>query len=386
MTTQELREIINTFPKYPSTKLAKPASLVNDGFPSCFNLSIGEDPMYRLYGQYLDYDQNLIFTTIQPCIRHEDWKKIVDNDSEAFRYLNLFEMACIGGYTVLHNERDKQEEVAKFHMKSMVDFLKNVGFDIKKLRISYFAETPIIEATKGKYNINRNFPTDPFYKYWLELGLEEDQLASDKSRDTMLALNIFGLPSPWGYRYEILYEYNGSLWDIGTIENAMYRPVFDKQKRIIDIISFDNCIGISAVGFERIASIVNDKKFIWEIDNIYPLIEFIREKSVSKIEYDAVVLIQAFRAIHKIVSEGYIYENLGRRRKEYIRKFYHEFFDRIKKLGIEYSNSFIIELCELNAKLNLWYPELLNSKNIVSNEFSQRKDGFENDSSVKRKV
>jgi len=74
MTNQELRKILHDFPKYPGCKHVKPASVCNSGFPSSFNLSFGEPEMHELFGQYLDYSHDLIYSKIQPCIRHQDWK------------------------------------------------------------------------------------------------------------------------------------------------------------------------------------------------------------------------------------------------------------------------------------------------------------------------
>ncbi len=384
MDTAKLREILTDFPKYKGTEIIKPSNLVNSGFPSCFNLSFGEGPMHELFGQYLDYDKNLIFSTIQSCIRHEDWEKIVSKDPECYRYLNLFDMAGVGGMTILLDGKNS-EEVAKFHMKSELEFLKKIGLDIGKLKILYFTETPIEEATKGKYDIEKLFPTDPYYKYWVELGLKPEQLEANKTRDTMLALNVFGLPTPWGYRYEILYSYENKLWDIGTVEYLTYRPTFDETSKVIDIIPFNHCLGASVVGLERIATILNKKSNVWEVDTIYPLIELVKEKSEGKEESDAVVIIQAFRAIHKIIADGNIYSDLNTRRKEYIRGFYREFFERCKKLGIIYNQEFLTELIELNAKLNPWYPELLASKYIMAKEFGLREESFKNDRSIKHR-
>ncbi|MFZ2975449.1 MAG: hypothetical protein WA055_02340 [Candidatus Moraniibacteriota bacterium] len=384
METIELRKIIENFSKYQGTKAVKPANLVNSGFPSCFNLSFGEGPMHELYGQYLDYDQDLVFTTIQPCIRHEDWKKIINNGLSSFRYLNLFDMAGIGGMTILQDST-KQEEVTKFHMKTELDFFKSVGLDLNKLKILYFIETPIPEATNGKYKMDKVFPTDPFYEYWFELGLKESQLVPDKSRDTMLALNVFGLPTPWGYRYEMLYEYDGELWDIGTVEYLTYRPLFDEQKNISDVVPFDHCFGTSVVGLERIAAIVNDKKAIWEIDIIYPLIDLMMQKSSIPEKNNAIVAIQAFRAIHKITSEGNYYKNLNTRRKEYIRNFYRGFFSALGKLNIDFSSTLVKDLCELNSKLNPWHRDLEESIEFVVDEFNLRYESFKNDKSIKNR-
>lgn len=382
MTTEELRKIANSFTKYPGTKLIVPSNVVNDGFPSSFNLSFGEGPMHKAFGQYLNYDKDLVFSTIQPCIRHEDWQKIINNESVAFRYLGLFDMAGVGGLTVLQDS-GKIEEVAKFHMKAILDFLKTVGLNLEKLKVLYFTETSIEVATKGKYAINKNFPTDLFYKYWIDLGLKEKQLIKNKDRNTLLSLNVFGLPTPWGYRYELLYDYNGSLWDIATVEYMTQRPIYE-AKDIIDIMPFNHCIGVSVVGLERINVILNDRKAVWNIDTIKPLIEFVSKVINSKNENDVIVVTQAFRVIHKIIADGNIYASLNKKRKQHIRSFYREFLNKTKKLEIEFSN-FIEQLCDINAKANPWYPELLNSKSIVINEFKQRKEAFENDKSVKHR-
>ena len=130
---------------------------------------------------------------------------------------------------------------------------------------------------------------------------------------------------------------------------------------------------------------MDPEKNVWEVDTIYPLVENIKNKSNTQKEYDAVVAVQAFRAIHKIISDGNLYKDLNTRRKEYIRKFYKTFFNKLIELGIEYNSDLIYELSNMNADLNPWYQELKDYIENVVAEFSIRRDAFYNDRSIKHR-
>ena len=318
-----LRKKLSEIPRYEHTVLLKNAPVIHRGFPSCFNLSFAEYEMLENYNGYIKYDHDLIFSKIQPCIRHQDWKTIVDDNNERFRYLSVFDMADISGMIVKQGNTD-QEKAAKFVIKSFIDFIKNAGLDIKNLRVSYFSGDTIINATKGKYNIEKIIEADPLKSYWTELGLKENQLIPDNTRKTLLSLRIYGLPTPWGYRNEINYISNDKEIDIGTVEYMRFQPIISDNDEIVDIEPFEDTVAVSAIGVERLVMVLNNFKNIWEIDTVQPLIKKVESIALIKDPINIMILVQALRAIHRIVCDGGTYSSLNRKRGKILRGFYRE--------------------------------------------------------------
>lgn len=380
MNSDELKKIILNLKRQPNQKVIKPAPVIHEGFPSCFNLSFAEYEMYHSFGgQYLDYDRGLLFSKTQPCIRHQDWKSILNQDKDSYRYLSVFDMVDVGGMLIFIDS-SKQNEINKIVINSFLDFIDIVGLDKSKLVISYFESCSINEATAEKYKIDKIIPTDPMLNYWIEKGLNKKQLIPDKTRDTFLSLNIFGKPTPWGYRNEIHYKYNGELLDIGTVEFLPFSPVF-KNGEIFNVTKNKHAVAVSAIGFERVLMVLNDLDFIWEIDTILPLVEALKEKSF--LQNDSVVFVQALRAIHQIVSDGGLYKSLNKRRKEYARKL---FYSSVYKLSNDYNIDidFIERLLEMNAGLQKSMVLEKGIKNTIS-EIIDRNNSFRNDKSLKNK-
>ena len=382
MNSKELSKIIDNLKRFEGNITISSAPVIHDGFPSCFNLSFAEYGLLKKYGQYLDFDSDFIFSKYQPCIRHQDWNTIISDKDNRYRYLSLFDMVDISGFVLL-KDGSKKDTSNKFVIKSFVDFIKQIGLDAGKLRISYFDGSPISEATKGKYDIKSRIQKDPMIDYWKSLGLTDEQFIPDGTRDTLLSLRIFGNPTAWGYRNEINYEYKDKLLDIGTVECLYFKPVFNEKQEIIDIKESEHVISISAIGFERILMVLNNLDNVWEVDHIIPIID--KFKSLGLGDQDAMIATQAIRAIHRIVTDGGEYQNLNTRRKEYVRFFYKGLFTSFYNSEAELTDDIIFDILELNSNLNFRYPELKSSINQTKDEILKRKFAFENDRSIKNK-
>ncbi len=364
---EELRSIVQNFPKFPGTIDKKPASVCNDGFPGSFNLSYSEAEMIENFGQYLNYDKDLIYSKIQPVIRYLDWKHIANADEYSYRYLNLFDLADVGGAIVLSDPKNIHE-VVEFSIKSLNNFLfDKLKLDKSKLRVSYFPGGDIKTATKGKYDFDLELPKDEAVEVWKKFGIREEQFMPELSRDTLLALNVFGLPTPWGFRHEINYLHKGKLLDIATFEYIIYRPIF-KEGKIVNLQNWEHLFSISAVGLDRILMVVNDLGKVTDCSHIKPLVELCLEKSKNKDEEKAIIAIQALRSIHRILTDCGSFASLARQRKEKIRDFYRGIATSFLGLGIIEISMVLDELLKLNAKLQDYYPELGGSVELTKQE------------------
>ncbi len=271
MKNSDLRKVIVDFPKFSGAKSISPASVCNDGFPGTFNLSFIESEwLDEFQGQYLNYDHDFIVSKIQPCIRHQDWEIIKNDSVNRYRYLGVFEMADIGGVINLTDGK-RIDEVTQFSMESLYKFLvKTINLSPNKLRITYCTGGNVKHLTGGKYQFDKKLSKDIFVENWVKLGINNEQLIPDDTRDTLLSLNIFGLPAPWGYRNEILYDHQGKLLDIATFEYLYYRPIFDGDK-IVDLKKWEHCFSVSAIGVERVLMVKNNISQITECDHIKPI-------------------------------------------------------------------------------------------------------------------
>ncbi|MEK7185128.1 MAG: hypothetical protein AAB726_00725 [Patescibacteria group bacterium] len=363
----ELRDVVKNFPKYPGTIEKSPASVCNDGFPGTFNMSYSEAEMIEYFGQYLDYNKDLIYSKIQPVIRYQDWKHIADADEHSYRYLSLFDLADIGGAIIL-KEQKNVKGVIHFCVKNLYTFLiENLKLKKENLRISFFPGGDVKTATKGKYDFDYQLPSDETVSVWKELGLKEGQFLPEFSRDTLLAVNIFGLPTPWGFRHEVNYLHKGKLLDIATFEYIIYRPIF-KEGKIVDLREWEHLFSISAVGLDRILMVVNDLEKTTDCPHIKPLIELCLEKSKNKDEKKAIIAAQAIRSLHRVFTDCDSFTNLTRKRKEKVRNFYTGINSSFKSLGITDGSNLLDELLTLNSTLQNYYPELRNSIKITKEE------------------
>lgn len=378
MDIQQLRKIISDFPKFSGDKAVKPASVCNDGFPGTFNLSYSEAEMIENFGQYLDYDKDLIYSKIQPVIRFQDWSHIANHDGHSYRYLSVFDLADIGGAIILKNGNDR-ENVVRFSIDSLAAFLfEKLQLDKSKIRISYFNGGNVSQVSKGKYDFNFDLPPDSTVEFWTTQGIKSDQFVADKTRDTFLALNVFGLPTPWGFRHEINYLHDGKLLDIGTLEYLFYRPISENSK-LVDLRRWEHLFVISAVGLERLLMAKNNFTRVTDCAHIKPLIESALELAKYKNYQQAEILCQALRAIHKIISDCAGYDNLSQRRKEKLRTFYKAVIMCQNKLGIKLEQGYLETLLRQNARLQSFYPELETSvektvQEIISAEARLRAD------------
>lgn len=385
MDINELRNVISDFPKYPGAKTVTPASVCNDGFPGTFNLSYSEAEMIDLWGQYLDYDKNYIYSKIQPVIRFQDWLHIVNCDEHSYRYLSVFDLADIGGSIILKNNND-WKNIVQFSIDSLATFLfEKLQLDKSKIRISYFSGGKVSQVTKGKYELNIDIPADNMVEFWQTHGIKNDQLVGDKTRDTLLALNIFGLPTPWGFRHEINYLHEGKLLDIGTFDYLYYRPIFESGK-LVDLRRWEHLFVISAVGLERILMIKKNFARATDCTHIKPLINIILELAKHKNYQQSEILCQALRAIHRIISDCKGYDNLSQRRKEKLRTFYKAVLMCQNKLGIKIDQKHLAILLQENAELQPFYPELAKSVIKTAKEIIDAETRLKADKSKKMGV
>lgn len=359
----ELVEKLRNFPKYAGTELRRAAPVVNDGFPGTFNLSFTEPEWLEEFGSFLDLNKQFVYSKIQPVIRLNDFleKIACEEGAPSKQHLCLFEMADVSGIPCLPQIlEDKELETRAW--ESLWRFLvKEIGLEPEQLLAKYFEGGTVFEATKGKYYFPKILPKDDFtLQKLLELGMPAENLLPDRTRDSLLALNIFGRPTPWGYRSEVFYRpENGPLIDIATVEALLWRPVF-RNNEIISLTDWKSSCAFSVIGAERLLMAANNLDSVYDCNHIKPLIEQILEKSKESEVQEARIVCEALRSTHRIIVDAKNYRSLSKNRRYRFRKFVKAAAFAAKRLGFELSEKNIDDALELQAKLQPQYPELKN--------------------------
>lgn len=366
MTYQELLTKINNYYKKIGFDQWPSAPVIHDGFPGNFNLSFTEYEFLNQNPDFFNLQKDIVYIKNQPCIRHNDFSHIKKPDEDSYRYLLRFTMSSVGGI-YWEKSVSKRPQRIKDNLSNLFEFLtKECGLDINKFHIQYLKSDTISKLTEGKYSFNYNIPDDPNLSYYKNLGIPEKNFIPVSNRDALLALNIYGRPTPWGYRNEIFYEYNGKLLDIGTFECLVFEPCFDSANNIIGLKPYPHTLVISAVGSERILMILNNQKDINEIDLISEPSKFLRPYTNLQ---SAQQLVQVLRTIQLIIADSGGWEKLGKNRKEKLNDFY-ALLDKIviiNNIPIEIIEKIMIKIAELEPNL----PQLKNSikKNIRDYKF-----------------
>lgn len=350
MKYQELREKVKNHPKYEGCVEVARAPLINEGFPGTFNLSFTEYDWLREYGRYVDFDHDYVFSTVQSCIRLEDFQELRGRNS--WKYLGVFEIADLTGIINLSEKPDYQRLQRK-QIADLILFLRNIGIAPERIHSSYNAGGQVSQLTQGKYNFEFHIPEDTISKAaFLESGVQPENLIGDSTRNTLLSLHV-QRPTPWGYRNEINVNIgtqdSPKLIDIATIEYLLWRPIFEgdesQSKNIIGLEESHDGVSICAVGLERLCMVVNGLTRVQDVDYIAPFYQQFGEGLVAG---------ESLRSLHRIYSDIEKYGcNAGRHQKEKIRNI-------LRNLPLDKLNDENLRnLLMVHSETQPWHPELL---------------------------
>ncbi|MFH1311155.1 MAG: hypothetical protein ABIH65_01995 [Nanoarchaeota archaeon] len=364
MDYKKLRE--EFYKKFATGKVKKyeKYSVANEAFPGNFNLSFSEPEMLEKFGGLINIKTDLLYTKIQPCIRFEDFKKLRDKKVDiSDNYLGVFDMAGI--CLCYPNNKEIEKKTEELIKKSWEFLINKLKLDKKKIFVKCFNGGNIKDVSKEKYNINKEIEKDNLtISNWIRLGIPKENIILDKTRATILMLHIYR-PTPWGYRNEILYKYNGKLIDIGTIEYLLWEPIF-KENKIINIKEWENFCCLAVFGLERLNFIENKLKNIYDIETVNPLFKNILKNSKKKNINEAFLLTEAIRTSQRILTDSGGYEKLSRHRKKKLAIFIQQIGKSLKKLEIPTTK--IEDFLNVNANSQPWYYELKRDVPLINKE------------------
>ena len=355
MNYETLRNLVKSHPKFEGCINVSRAPLMHDGFPGTFNLSFTEYDWLREYGKFVDFDHDFSFSTIQSCIRPDDFANIF-GIMDSWKYLGPFEIADLTGAINL-SEKPDYKKLQTWQINNLISFLKEVGIYPERIHPSYCAGGTVQELTDGRYNFNFFVPEDKISKEaFLENGVPERNLIPDKTRDTFLSLHL-QRPTFWGYRTEVNSTRSYSdpeLVDIATTEYLPWRPVYlgneNSMKNIVGLEESKSGSAISALGLERLCMVINEFPTVRDVDYISPVYD-VFEEYIDKYSFEFEV--EGLRALHRVFSDVNKYKiSPGRHQKAKLKDLF-----RKSKLN-RFTKKALREVLTMHSQTQPWHPEL----------------------------
>ena len=336
-----------------------PAPLVNEVDDQDFNYSL-EEPILREFGGFLDINHYHDIATVQPCIRGGDVNRIRRGESYNHTVLfNIFPLA----FPLLPNVADLERYHRKA-IKNVVTFIKEVGLDLGKLRVTYFAGGNIYDISKGRVLVKKSFPEDRVtLESFLDEGLRKSQLEPVASLDTFVATFAGNGDFYAGPRYEIFYPLgNGGLLEIGTGEALPYRQVREKETTI-DIMPASCAVAPVALGLERVQAALENTDNISSVSTFRLLGNKLSPLLKGGDKRNGLRAANFFRAAHVVLSQTHkvrLSGSLSSRRRVIISELCSMLSTKRCRLS-EY-----VEALDLNAELLPWIPGLNNNTEVVA--------------------
>lgn len=337
-------------------KYVKPVAMVNKGYIHLLNASydgllLRETRAYSLLWPLI----SVIFGTIQPCIRIEDQKTL----RKSPLHLSLFEIL---GYSILQFEDMTPEVMAEKTIKEfMIYFTEFLRLDPDLLRVYYFGGGTLREASKGIVKSDEYIKPDEFsVELWRSYGVED--LVAEYSNETFL----LHLGKPYrehhaGYRNDIFMKVSNSCYEIATLNFISHQTIMENRE-IIGISKLPFYLREMAVGQERLLAAIQGSENLDGLPLIAPLVE---NTSLDLSEEQAITYIDALRAVHYIVSDGWTYDTLRGHKYKYHRSDLNELVRVLWKDFEIIGEQKISELLQKNAELQPWYPKLETSGDQV---------------------
>lgn len=279
-----------------------------------------------------------------------------------------------------HNDLEQVGYTSRHH--TFFEMLGNFSFGdyFKKEAIEFAWEfvTEYLKLPEEKLYVSVHERDEEAYKIWRDIiGVPEERILKLGDADNFWAMGDTG---PCGYSSEIYYDrgekYEGDeklleIWNLVFMEfnrdkNGSITPL---PKKNID----------TGMGLERIASVLQRTKTNYEIDNIFPLIEFgenlagVKYGKDFKTDVALRVIADHLRALTFAIGDGVLPSNEGR--GYVIRKILRRALRYGYKLGIE--KPFLHEGIDLVVDLmKAAYPELILQREFIKGVVRSEEERF----------
>ena len=292
MQSNEIRTRFLKFFEKRGHKIIPSASLVPENDNSVlFNIAGMQPLMPYLLGEKHPEGKRLV--NIQKCIRTVDLDVVGDNT-----HLTFFEMMgnwSLGDYF--------KEDAIKWSYEFLTSEEEGLGLDVSRLYITVFGGSDLVPRDMDSVEI------------WKSLGIPEHRIYFKNSKSNWWSA---GLNSPAGPSTEMFYDLTGAL---GDVDQVGFEKAEDEQK----VVEIWNDVSMAykqedgkvagelpaknvdtGAGLERVTTVVQGKKSIYETDIFLPVIKMIKESSVKYDEKSARIIADHLRSAAFLISDGVI--------------------------------------------------------------------------------
>tara|TARA_E500000331_G_scaffold343413_1_gene378199 strand:+ start:1045 stop:3900 length:2856 start_codon:yes stop_codon:yes gene_type:complete len=363
--SSDIREVFLKFFEKNEHLIHPPSSLIPSNDPTLLLTNSGMAQFKNYFSGEADPPSKRI-TSSQKCFRSTDIDEVGDST-----HLTLFEMLgnfSFGDYF--------KEEACKLALDLMV---KELNFDLNKIFITVHNDDP--EAKE----------------VWLNLGIPEEKIFFFGDSDNWWG--PAGDEGPCGPCSELHYyvgdekidskiEENDPNWGPNLHEDfiELYNLVFTQFYHHLDgkRTELPNKNIDTGMGLERVATILQGKKTVYQTDLFEKIIEkieknckykFGKPKEINKVSSDKAIAILAehSRSATFLIADGVIPENVGR---GYILR---RLIRKAMRYGflLNLNEKFIIELSkEVINSMGNFYPELIDNEKFISEVFNNECKSF----------
>lgn len=364
-TISQLRKYLNKNALKQGIEIIPKSSVVSWSYPGQFAYCLNEEFIWDKFGSLIDCPE-IHFHKIQPVIRWDDFIDYFNNKEDKY-HLSSFNMATISGGHIIPL-KNASNFIAQSYSGILEFLTETIGLDKSRLKVTYFSGSHLSKIGANKEGKNRfsfeyYFPEDKESKETLlNLGLKDDQVVPDNSRDCFLIPNwICGEVAPWGYRNEINYRTDSGLVDIATVERLIWRPIYNNGK-ITGVEDWGKVFVINGSGLERLVMLANNLESVFEIESIKPLYDFLGSKKYNSPK----LIIESARIAQRIIADTG--GDLTDKRSPGTARDRKRKFNFLLKTLAGADNSDLRQIFTLNADLNPDYPELKGAVDLCLNE------------------
>ena len=382
MQSNEIREKFLKFFEKRGHVILPSASLVTTTIAGAMDATLFNTAGMQPFVPYLlgePHPMGMRLVNVQKCLRTIDLGEVGDNTHNTF-----FEM--LGNWSL--GDYFKKEAIA-WSYEFLTSKEEGLGLDILYLYVTVFG---------GNEKIGRD---DESVEIWKSLGLPEHRIYYKSSKSNWWSA---GLNSPAGPSTEMFYDITKSLGDMSPEE---FEKAEDEQK-VVEIwndvfMSYHQVNGEitgelpqknidTGAGLERITTIIQGKRSMYETDLFAPIIKKIEELSGfsygDKTDEDYIkegnqcfvdarkqirIVADHIRTAVFLIADGVIPSNTGRGyilRRVLRRAVRHSDLVSLKHGSLLALSEVVIE------KYKNIYPELLKNENIIKKEISEEENKF----------
>jgi len=357
--SKELKTLYLEFFKQKNHKVIPNATLIPEEDPTVLFTTAGMHPLVRfLLGQPHPLGKRLV--NVQKCLRTDDIDEIGDNS-----HLTFFEM--LGNWSL--GDYFKKEAI-----EWSFEFLtKQLGLDKDRLYVSVFAG-------------DKDAPRDEeSTKIWQKMGIPKERIFYLPKKDNWWG--PAGQTGPCGPDIEMFYDTGekpcskdckpscscGKYFEIWNDVFMQYNKTADGRYELLKQKNVDTGMGV-----ERTAVVLQNKKNVYEIDTIKPIVEKIKEiadlkKLNEKQEKSVRIITDHIRASTFILAENI--EPSNKDRGYILRRLLRRCIRHGKIIGMQ--KEFLSELAKLVIDIHKKdYPQLEKKKKFILDEIAKEEEKF----------